>query len=115
MRRVGATVILVDGDLAAWVEPKGRRIATAPLPDETLELAFAVGLPRIALYARRRELLVETIDGVPAPESPFARDLLAAGARIDYRGLVVRGATPTTAPAPGPDSESPDDDDDDPD
>jgi len=47
-------------------------------------------LPRLAAKTRRRELLVELIDNAPAGDSPFARGLLAAGARIDYRGLVVR-------------------------
>ncbi|HSN27651.1 MAG TPA: crosslink repair DNA glycosylase YcaQ family protein [Kofleriaceae bacterium] len=32
-RRVGATAVLVDGALALWLEPKGKRIATAALPD----------------------------------------------------------------------------------
>ncbi len=101
-RRVGATVILVDGELAIWLEPSGKRIATGQLPGETIELAMAVGLPRIAARTRRRELLVETIDGTAAATSPHARSLLAAGARIDYRGLVVRGspsAIPDLAPA----------------
>ena len=85
--------ILVDGALALWVEPKGKRIATAAsCPTETIELALAVGLPRIAARARRRELLVETIDGDAAPAVALEpRRSLAAGARIDYRGLVVRG------------------------
>jgi ATP-dependent helicase Lhr and Lhr-like helicase len=92
-RRVGATAILVDGALALWLEPKGRRVATATsLPAETIELACAVGLPRVAAKQRRRELLIETIDGEAAGSSRWARNLLAAGARVDYRGLVVRGA-----------------------
>ncbi len=63
-------------------------------------------MPRLAAKARRRELLVETIDGVPAGESPFARGLLASGARIDYRGLVVRGVVAAPLP-PEPEPESP--------
>ncbi|HUS32153.1 MAG TPA: crosslink repair DNA glycosylase YcaQ family protein [Kofleriaceae bacterium] len=103
-RRVGGTVVLVDGALALWVEPKGRRIATAAeLPAEQIELALAVALPRIAMKARRRELLIETIDGESAQQSAWARSLLAAGARIDYRGLVVRGSVVT---APPPDAET---------
>jgi ATP-dependent Lhr-like helicase len=102
-RRVGATAILVDGALAVWVEPKGRRIATAAeLPAESIELALAVGLPRVAARARRRELLVETIDGEPSGTSTWSRGLIAAGARVDYRGLVVRGQVVQTAPLPEP-------------
>jgi hypothetical protein len=107
-RRVGATAILVDGELAVWVEPKGKRLATGQLPAETLELALSVGLPRVAARAKRRELLVESIDGVAAGESSLARGLLAAGARIDYRGLIVRGSAsviPPPAPEPEPEPE----------
>jgi ATP-dependent Lhr-like helicase len=107
-RRVGATAVLVDGALALWVEPKGKRLATAELPDESIELALAVGLPKIAARARRRELLVETIDGEAAGASRWNRPLVAAGARIDYRGLVVRGQIVTPVPEP---EEEPDDDD----
>ncbi|HEY0992092.1 MAG TPA: hypothetical protein VGD80_33805, partial [Kofleriaceae bacterium] len=105
-RRVGATAVLVDGELAVWLEPKARRIATGALPDESIELALAVGLPRIAARARRRELLIELIDGVAAGESPLARVLLANAARTDYRGLVVR-AQPSAIPAPAPRAQPP--------
>jgi ATP-dependent Lhr-like helicase len=101
-RRVGATAILADGELAVWVEPRGKRIATGGLPAETIELALTVGLPRIAARSRRRELLVEAIDGVAAPESPLARALIAAGARVDYRGLVIRAPVPGVAPLAPP-------------
>src|SRR6185295_15664973 len=97
-RRVGATAIVVDGELAVWLEPKARRLATGDLPSETIELALAVGLPRVAARARRRELLIEVIDGVPAGESPLARVLLANAARADYRGLVVRAQPSAISP-----------------
>jgi ATP-dependent Lhr-like helicase len=110
-RRVGATAILVDGTLAVWLEPKGRRIATAAgVPTETIELACAVGLPRVAAKQRRRELLVETIDGEAAGSSPLARGLIAAGARVDYRGLVVRGTVTQVLPEPEPEPEEADED-----
>jgi ATP-dependent Lhr-like helicase len=98
-RRVGATAILVDGELAVWLEPKARRVVTGNLPPESIELALAIGLPRVAARARRRELLIELIDGVPAGESPLARVLLAGAARADYRGLVVR-AQPSSLVVP---------------
>jgi len=53
----------------------------------------------VAARARRRELLIELIDGVPAGEAPLARVLLAGAARADYRGLVVR-AQPSAIAAP---------------
>ncbi|TMQ13777.1 MAG: DEAD/DEAH box helicase [Deltaproteobacteria bacterium] len=99
-RRVGATAILVDGELAVWLEPRARRIATGDLPAESIELALAVGLPRVAARARRRELLIELIDGVSATEAPLARVLLTGTARADYRGLVVRAQPTSVAPAP---------------
>jgi ATP-dependent helicase Lhr and Lhr-like helicase len=112
-RRTGATAILVDGALALWLEPKSRRIATATgVPAETIELACAVGLPRVAAKQRRRELLIETIDGEAAGSSPLARVLIAAGARVDYRGLVVRGTITQVMPEPEP--ENTDDDEDEP-
>ncbi len=104
-RRVGASVVLVDGALALWVEPR-KRIATAiELPPESIELAVSVGLPVLAAKQRRRELLVELIDGEPAGTSPIARRLLAGGARVDYRGLVVRGTSSVIAPEPEPEAE----------
>ena len=106
-RRVGATAILVDGELAVWIEPKGKKLATTALPDETIALALSVGLPRVAARARRREILVETIDGVAAGDSPHARTLLAAGARMDYRGLVVRGQAPVHVTLPPEVSDEP--------
>ncbi len=106
-RRVGASAILVDGALAVWVEPKAKRVATAALPPETVALALAVGLPQLAGKTRRRELLIETIDGVAAAESPFARGL--ANARIDYRGLVIRATSIVSHPEPEPEPDDGDD------
>ncbi len=88
-RRVGATAILVGGQLAAWLDAKGTRLALAPLPDEVLALALTVALPRLAAGERRRELRIETINSVAADRSPWAARLQAVGARVDYRGLVV--------------------------
>jgi ATP-dependent Lhr-like helicase len=90
-RRAGASVIQVGGVFALWVEPRARRIATAAdAPPETIELALALGIPLLAARTRRRELLVEAIDGEPAARSPYCRAL--TDARADYRGLVVRAA-----------------------
>ncbi len=111
-RRAGATVVLVDGALALWLEPRGKRIATGELPPETIELAFAVALPQVAGKQRRRELLVEAIDGEPAATSPWSRALIAGGARVDYRGLVVRAqsASPVIEEDDGPDRDDAEDD-----
>jgi hypothetical protein len=50
-------------------------------------------VPQLASKQCRRELTLETIDDIAAEQSPFARALIAAGARPDYRGLVIRAAT----------------------
>ncbi|MBA3539058.1 MAG: hypothetical protein H0T79_05475, partial [Deltaproteobacteria bacterium] len=99
---------------AIWVEPRAKRIATGLLPIETVELALAVGLPQLAARNRRRELLVETIDGTAAADSPLARTLVSNGARLDYRGLVVRGIARPLAPEPPPDDAEADPDELDP-
>lgn len=88
-RRVGATIVTVDGALALWVEPRSRRIATSTLPSDQIERAMSQGLPQLAAVQRRRELLIETIDGVPAAGSPWRKSLVAAGAHIAHRGLLV--------------------------
>ena len=77
-RRVGATAMLVDGALALWLEPKGKRIATAAsCPPRRSSSRSRSACRSIAARARRRELLVETIDGEAAGESRWARGLLA--------------------------------------
>ena len=88
-RRVGASVVTVDGALALWVESKARRIATAPLPPEIIQLALAVGLPQLVAARRRREVVIQSIDGRPAVSSPWCEVLVSQGARLDYRGVVV--------------------------
>ena len=108
-------VVLVDGALALWVEPQGKRIATADaLPAETIELALAVGAAAARGEAAPARA-ADRDDRWPAGgSSPWAAVSLAAGARVDYRGLVVRGAVATTnaEPEPEPDAD-PDAEDDD--
>ena len=51
-----------------------------------------------------------TIDGQQAGSSPWARGLIAAGARVDYRGLVVRGTLAQVLPeSPVGDDQGPSD------
>lgn len=88
-RRVGATVITVDGALALWVEPKGRRITTGVLPKHVLERALTEGVAELASRQRRGELLIETIDGQPAASSPWCQLLRTHGAHVTPRGLVL--------------------------
>ncbi len=92
-RRVGATAILADGALAIWLEPKAHRVVTAGLPADVISNALAVGLSKVARQQRRRELLIETIDGEPAATSALTTALVPRCARVDYRGLVITAAT----------------------
>ncbi len=65
-RRVGATVVLVDGRLARVGRAQGQA-ASRPrgLPAETIELALAIGLPRLAVAdSAGASCWIETIDGV---------------------------------------------------
>ena len=107
-RRVGTLVVLVDGVCVLHVDPRGKKLITfAGIPDDALARALAEGLPRLAATVRRRTLLLETIDGQPALQSPHTPRLESAGARRDYRGLVIEPRlTPLPAkPAPAQDED----------
>jgi ATP-dependent Lhr-like helicase len=96
-RRAGASVIQADGQLVAFVETRGKAIVTASgIPDDVMVHGLVDGLARLAAATRRRELPIEHIDGGRAADSPWASALIAAGARVDYRGLVVLAGAPTT-------------------
>jgi ATP-dependent Lhr-like helicase len=107
-RRVGANVIQADGQLVAFIEARGRSIVTAVgVADDVMEHGLVEGLARLAANTRRRELPIETIDGARATDSRWAPALAAAGARADYRGLVVlaKAHAPVNA-APADDDEA---------
>jgi len=89
-RRVGTSVVLVGGRPVLFVEARGKRIATfAGVPEAAMDHALGEGLRLLARGARRRELVIETVDGERAQGSPLAVRLQQAGARADYRGFVV--------------------------
>jgi ATP-dependent Lhr-like helicase len=85
MRAVGATVIVVDGGLAAFLA-RGDRQLLSYLPDDEpvrSRVGRAIGL---ALIERARfggdsprGMLIESIDGVPAARHPLAPYLAEAG------------------------------------
>jgi len=103
-RRAGAIVVLVAGVPAFFIEPRGKKLGTFAITAE-LRARAAKALPDAARLAPRRQLVIETIDGVRAQESPLVPDLVAAGARADYRGFVLE----SRLPAP-PDEADEDDD-----
>ena len=85
-------MVLSDGELVGWLARGGHHLVTF-LPKEegaavlrTEELAKA--LVRVA-QKRHRSMLIATIDGVAAPESPCARVFLENGF-VARQGALVR-------------------------
>ncbi|MFY1599655.1 ATP-dependent helicase, partial [Micromonospora sp. WMMD737] len=91
-RKAGALVVLVDGELAWFVERGGRSLLSFTTDTET---SNAAGAALAELVTRRRVpgLLVERIDGAAAldqRDSPAGDALLAAGFARTPRGLRLR-------------------------
>ncbi len=108
-RVVGATVILVDGTMAAYL-PRGGREIVLNLPDAEpfASRTARAAASRIAGYGRGdargpRPLHIATIDGTPAPGHPFGGFLEAAGLVRD--GLGFRLPRQAGSPEPEPDVE----------
>ncbi len=88
-RSVGATVILVDGALAGYLA-RGDRLLLVWLPEAEPERGRVSRQLASALAARARHLggmLLEEIDGTPAPLHPLAAILVNAGFRAGAMGL----------------------------
>jgi ATP-dependent Lhr-like helicase len=87
-RAAGAYVVLVGGDLGAYLERGARTLTTFP-PAEANE-GWIDALVGLAKDGRVRKIDLQRIDGLPAHESPWADRLRAAGFADGYRGLTVR-------------------------
>ena len=88
-RKAGALVVLVDGNLALYVEKGGRTLLS--YRDDPEEMRPAVDA--LALAAREGilgRLTVQKADGEAIEDSPFADALLHAGFRLTSRGLRLR-------------------------
>lgn len=83
-RRAGARIAIVGGDLVAWMDPSGRRVATF---DRDGDLTVA-GIAELA--ARHTRAAIGTIDGVAAADHPLAPRLRDAGFASGYKGFTVR-------------------------
>jgi ATP-dependent Lhr-like helicase len=83
-RRAGAIVVTVAGEPVFWVEPRARRALTFAATTAAHAAALA-SVPALT----RRALTLEQIDGEPALTAPLAGAIRAAGARAEYRGLVL--------------------------
>ena len=96
-RSVGASVILADGRLAAYVG-RGEKQITTFLPEEeptrtNVMREIAKTLASIVMSGGRRSLLIAEIDGQPVSKSPIAPMLAEAGftpSSMGYQLRVVR-------------------------
>ncbi len=97
-RKAGALVILVDGELALYMERGGRTLLAWPgtageMPGEDPRLATAVeALAGAARQGRLGTVTVERVNGGSALQSPLGRVLEAAGFHATPRGLRLRAA-----------------------
>nr|WP_232676109.1 ATP-dependent helicase [Nocardioides sp. R-C-SC26] len=93
-RKAGALVVLVDGDLALYVERGGRTLLTWTEDAVALTAATSALADRVRAGALGR-LTVERADGVPvlgAGATPLRQALDAAGFVATPQGLRIRGA-----------------------
>ncbi len=88
-RSAGAFVLLVDGELVAFVERGGRKVITFTDDDEVLDKAAGLIVDLAATRLRRME--IEMVDGAPTAHTPFGARLAQAGFRQSYKGLAYRG------------------------
>jgi hypothetical protein len=80
-------VVLVDGDLAAYVERSGKSIVTF---GRAAPEVWAAALVEAHKEGRIARLQVERVDDQPARTSPAAPALRDAGFADGYRGLTLR-------------------------
>ncbi|HUQ17324.1 MAG TPA: hypothetical protein VM070_06020, partial [Candidatus Saccharimonadales bacterium] len=94
MRAAGASVVLVDGALAAWIAKGEREVLTfAAVPEGTPDPGPACVADRLASLVgtgRRKVLYVETVDGVPARDSRLGPALREHGFVDTAQGMLRR-------------------------
>ncbi|MEM6294795.1 MAG: DEAD/DEAH box helicase [Myxococcota bacterium] len=90
-RRVpGASVVLVGGVVALFVDKGGKKMTSFPAADDPqVALQAARALAVVAKRQRGKLLRIETIDGEPARTSPMADCLREAAFTSDPRGLML--------------------------
>ena len=99
-RKAGAQVVLVDGELGAWVSRSGRRVLTflEEGADPAKWDAFARALADLPGRRRRAATVVRTIDGDPPDDHPAASYLRSAGFRPSPRGWIRSPESRSAAP-----------------
>ena len=108
-RAAGASVVIVDGVAALYLDRGGGSIQVLPAADDPdVAETAARALGALVADGRVRELVITKVDGGPVAESAFRDRLLAAGFVAGYRGLVLRrpgsgsvGGRPAMATGPG--------------
>jgi len=90
-RSAGASVVLVDGLAALYLDRGGSSLQTLPPLDDPAIASLALGaLGGLLADGRSRELVIGRVDGEPVGRSPWYETLLKAGFIQGYRGLVMR-------------------------
>jgi ATP-dependent Lhr-like helicase len=91
-RVAGASVVLVDGAAALYMERGGRSLVTLPAADDPEIAAAAVGALRglVLPDGPLREVVLERVDHEPVAASKLAEALAAIGFRPAYRGWILR-------------------------
>jgi ATP-dependent helicase Lhr and Lhr-like helicase len=90
-RAAGASVVLVDGLAALYLDRGGSSLQTLPPFDDPAVASAALGALRgLLLDGRTRELVVSKVDGEPVSRSRWYETLLKGGFVQGYRGLVMR-------------------------
>ena len=90
-RAAGASVVLVDGLAALYLDRGGSSLQTLPPLDDPAVASAALGALRSLLAdGRTRELVIARVDGEPVGRSPWYDPLLGAGFIQGYRGVVMR-------------------------
>jgi ATP-dependent Lhr-like helicase len=93
-RAAGAYVVLVSGELVAWLGRGEQNLLTflpAEEPQRTHRArALATALAQLVDSRRRRALLIARVDGEPVQTSPLAPLLVAAGFSAGHKGYLKR-------------------------
>jgi ATP-dependent Lhr-like helicase len=88
-RTAGAFVVLVDGELTAFLERGARTLLTFGAGADG---AWIDALASLVKDGRLRRIELSRIDGRPSADSELADTLRTAGFVDGYRGLVLRGS-----------------------
>ena len=87
-RTAGSYVVLVGGELVAFLERGARTLATFHATDR--HRRWAEGVVELVKDGRLRRIEITRIDGQPVADSPHAQALRDAGFAEGYRGLTLR-------------------------